>query len=331
MRISYRMATSEDVSAMAQFWSENSGWDIIDSAEWDRRFTNTPFGDAAVALAIDPATNKLIGQFVFIPVTIIVNGKEVKAYRPYAPILQESLQTKFGITSWVTGQHPIMKMYNKVADDLAKNGTTLIYIIPDPRWARVLQVLPYMMTHKFPLWNHSLPLAERFELPNGITVEKIKPYDPEIDILWQKASHVYSSAIVRDSKTLAWKTSHGDFKGYAIYMDTEMIGFFATVYKAKDHQWLICDLLTKDNDKSLPITLKAACNVIQEENALLPVADDHSRKIAILGTPAIEEVVRKIDFVKNAYHFTLAVHLLNKNNVDKKDITPVNWYVSAND
>jgi len=331
MHITYRMANNDDVEAMAKFWSENSGWDVIDSNEWRRRFTNTPFGDATVAVAFDDETKKLIGQFVFIPVTVIVNGKEVKAYRPFAPILHESLQTKFGIASLLKGQHPLLKMYKKVIDALSQQHVSLIYIVPDPRWCRVLQAFPFIMTHRFPLWSLELPLNNLFSLPTGITIEKIKADDPEIDKLWQLANHVYSSAIVRNSKTLAWKTSHGDFKIFAVYDGQEMIGLLSFVYKIKDNQWLICDMLAKDNTGSLNIVLRAACNKIQMENNDLVNTANHLRKIAILATPAIEEIINNLGFVKNAYHFTLAVHPLNKNEIDKKEIAPSKWYISAND
>lgn len=331
MHISYRMATSDDVNAMARFWSENSGWDIIDSAEWNRRFTNTPFGDAVVSIATDDETKKIIGQFVFIPVTIAVSGKEVKAYRPFAPILQETLQTKFGIAALLTGQHPILKMYQNVARDLTKQGVSLIYIIPDPRWSRVLQAFPSVMTHKFPLWSCSLPLDKGFELPVGVTTERIQPADPEVDSLWQQASGVYSAAIVRNSKTMIWKTSHGDFRVFAIRRNGEMIGWFAVVYKQKDHQWLICDMVTKDKVENLSITLKSACNIIQQEDKMLPSSSTHSKKIALLATAAIEEIVKHIGFRQENYHFTLAVNMLDKNGIDKSKITPANWYVSAND
>jgi hypothetical protein len=145
------------------------------------------------------------------------------------------------------------------------------------------------------------------------------------------STHVYTSAIVRNSKTLAWKTSHGDFKVFAVYSSNEMIGLLTIVYKSKDHQWLICDMLTKDNTDSLNVTLQAACNKIQEENYDLANTANHLRKISILATPAIEEIINKLGFVKNAYHFTLAVHPLNKNEIDKKEIAPAKWYISAND
>ncbi|MFC0774385.1 hypothetical protein [Terrimonas alba] len=331
MRITYRMANNDDVEAMANFWSENSGWDIIDSLEWRRRFTNTPFGDATVAVAFDDDEKKLIGQFVFIPIMLSVRGKEVKAYRPFAPILHESLQTKFGIASLLTGQHPMLKMYKKVSDELSRQNVSLIYIVPDPRWSRVLQAFPFIMTHKFPLWTLALPLSNLFSLPADITIKKVDTSDPGIDKLWSHATQAYSSTIVRNSKTLSWKTSHGDFKIYAVYKQDEMIGLLTVVYKAKDLQWLICDMITKDNDDSLRMTLTAACNKIQLENDAAENSNGHIKKIAILATPPIEKVVSQLGFVKNAYHFTLAIHPLEKNNIDKKEIAPANWYISAND
>lgn len=331
MGISYRMANDADINAMAQFWSENSGWDIIDDTEWKRRFTNTPFGDAVVSLATDEETKKIIGQFVFIPVTITLSGKEVKAYRPFAPILQETLQSKFGIASLLTGQHPILKMYRKVAADLTQQGVSLIYIIPDPRWARILQNFPIVMTHKFPLWSFLLPLNKNFQLAENITVEKINPADSEVDLLWQEASVFYSTAIVRNSKTLLWKTSHGDYKVFAIRRNNQIIGWFAVIYKLKDHQWLICDMVTKDQNEILDITLKAACNIIQEEDKKLLANDGQKNKIALLATSLIEPIVKKMGFLQENYYFTLAVHLLNKNGIDKNNIAPSNWYVSAND
>jgi len=325
------MATPDDVNAMAQFWSENSGWDIIDSTEWNRRFTNTPSGDAVVSIATDNETKKIIGQFVFIPVTIAVSGKEVIAYRPFAPILQETLQTKFGVGSLLTGQHPILKMYQNVASDLTKQGVSLIYIIPDPRWSRVLQAFPFVMTHKFPLWSCSLPLEKNFELPEGITTERIDPANPEMDTFWQQASGVYAAAIVRNSKTMVWKTSHGDYRIFAIRRNGEMIGWFNVVYKQKDYQWLICDMVVTDKDENLSITLKSACNIIQQEDKMLTAGGTHSKKIALLATAAIEEIVKKMGFRQENYHFTLAVNMLNKKGIDKSNITPANWYVSAND
>jgi len=321
------MANEEDIDAMAEFWSDNSGWDVIDRNEWKRRFVNTAFGQAVVALGLDEETNKIIGQFIFIPTNISVKGKEIIAYRPFAPVLQKTLQTKFGITSLLTGQHPLLKMYKIVWERLAKQGTTLIYILPDPRWSRVLQAFPFIMTHRFSLWSRFLTDSDNTAIGDNITILKITPSDPAIDLLWQQAASVYSCSIVRNSQSLPWKTSHGNYQVCLVKKNIETVGLFVYIYKQRDDQWLICDMIVKDTADSLYITLNAACNTIEQENGKNGV----NGKIAILATSVIEEIIRQIGFQKENYQFTLAVHVLNKDQIDNNDVSPANWYISAND
>lgn len=331
MRISYRMAIDDDIDAMVAFWSDNSGWDIIDRTEWEKRFVNTPFGEAAVVLGVDEDVNKIIGQFIFIPVYIVIDGLEVKAYRPFAPVLEQSLQTKFGIASLLTGQHPLLKMYKIIWDDLATKGVPLIYIVPDPRWSRVLQAFPFIHTHRFPLWSKSLTASSDFQIPAGISISKINPCDPAIDLLWEQSANVYNCSIVRNSKSLPWKTSHGNYQVYAVSHAGSITGLFVFIYKQKDNQWLICDMIVKDKSDHLVTTLLAACQTIQEENNNIIQESKPQSKIAILATPAIENAVKQLGFQKENYHFTLAVHILNNKIIDKKNVIPVNWYISAND
>ena len=325
------MSDGNDYDALAAFWNENSGWDVIDGNEWKRRFDSSPYGNSVVSIAIDKDSDKIIGQFVFIPVNAVVNGNEVKACRPYAPIIQESLQTTFGISSLLTGKHPILNLYKKAAKELIRQGISLIYMVPDPRWARIVKSFPFLMSHNFPLFSRSLPLDKNYELPDNISFKEISPADEEIDGLWQHAKHVYPSAMIRDSKTLPFKTSHGDYKVIAIYNKAEMIGLFAVVYKKNDHQWLICDIVTKDANESLSDTLSVACNIIHEKNSKNSITEERINKIGILATPSIEAIVKEMGFKQENYQFTMVVHILSKNGFDKNNVLPANWYVSAND
>ncbi len=225
-----------------------------------------------------------------------------------------------------------------MSEAVTKQETCLFYMLPDPRWARVLKAFPFIKTHKFPLWCHPLPLQAYFELPKGITIDKINPDNPKIDLLWQQASNIYPTLVKRNSKTLAWfffffffRAIQNDLAIYCVMNHDEMVGLFAIVYKKNDHQWLICDMLTKDKNESLTLSLKAICNTIESENRILKTKSDHERKIAILATPTIEKKVAALEFEKDDYQFTLALDLLNINGVDKKSISPSNWYVSAND
>jgi hypothetical protein len=331
MKISYRMASPDDIDALVEFWSKNSGWDVIDREEWGKRFTDTPFGEAIVSIATDVLTKKIIGQFIFIPVKIAVNGKEVEAYRPFAPVLEHSLQSTFGIASLLTGQHPILRLYTKVADELTKKGIALIYMIPDPRWSRIFKAFPYLMSHKFPLWSYPLPMHEYFALPSEVSVDRIEPSDPGIDLLWNRASTVYPAAMVRNCRMMTWKTIQGDYRIFAVRNTLEMTGIFTIIYKPSDHQWLICDLVTRNNEESLSLTLAAACNMIQSEDNKTLRDHNHPGKIALLVTPVIEQIVKKMGFMQEDYHFTLVVHLLNKDGIDTNHLLPQNWYASAND
>ena len=331
MDITYRIAVEEDIEAMAKFWSDNAGWDIIDAVEWKRRFMNSPAGDAIVSLALDESTSEIIGQFVFIPLNVSVAGKTVKAFRPFAPILKVSLQTKFGISALLTGRHPLLKMYARVTEDLSKKDIPFVFIIPDPRWNRVLKAFPNIMTHRFPLWTLSLPLTRKFEQEPDYISKKIASDSIEIDEIWQKAALTYTAMIVRNRHLIRWRTQFGDFKTYAVYKGGNIVGFFAAVYKSKDHQWLICDLIAADTEQSLKNTLLYACNILADEDSLLNRSNEAPRKLSILATPPIEKVLLSAGFVKNDYHFTLAVHALDKKNIDRRDVNPANWYISAND
>ncbi len=331
MEIFYRMADGNDYDALAAFWNENSGWDVIDGNEWKRRFDSSPYGNSVVSIAIDSGSDKIIGQFVFIPVNAVVNGMEVKACRPYAPIIHESLQTTFGIASLLTGKHPILNLYKKATKELIRQGVSLIYMVPDPRWARIVKAFPFLMTHNFPLFSRVLPLDKNYELPDYISYKEISAADKEIDGLWQHARHVYTSAMIRDSKSLPFKTSHGDYKVIAINNKSEMIGLFALVYKKNDHQWLICDIVTKDANESLSDTLAAACNIIQVKNNMSSAGEERLNKIGVLATQPIEAIVKKMGFQQENYQFTMVVHILSKNGFDKSNVLPANWYVSAND
>jgi hypothetical protein len=331
MEIIYRIANDTDVPAMSQFWSENSGWDVIDAGEWRRRFTNGPCGDAIVSLAVDKSTAAIIGQFVFIPFNVSVVGKIVKSFRPFAPILKVSLQTKFGISALLTGSHPLLKMYLKITEELSQQGVPFIFIIPDPRWTRVLKAFPNVMTNRFPLYTLRLPLAQKMAIGAEYNSKEITANSNEIDDLWVRASSTYTSMIMRSSKLIEWRTQFGDFKIYAVYSQNSIAGFFAAVFKAKDHQWLICDLVAIDTGIHLKITLYYACNILSELDEMMNLNNAEHRKISILATSPMEKILIQAGFEKNDYHFTLAVHQLNKTDIDRKNIHPSEWYVSAND
>jgi hypothetical protein len=328
MKTIYRVYNSADIDAMVDFWNENADWDVINRKEWERRFYSTPFGPSSVILALEQESGEIVGQFIFIPSTVVVNGQEVKSCRPFAPVVKKSIRSELGMLTLV---EYILKMYNYATEYFVQQGVYVIHMLPDPRWSRAFQFIPGVQVKNFPLW--SLKLQNKIEpkLPLGYAVEEIKPDDDRIDELWSKASTLYGCSISRTSRTLPWKLSHGEYRLIGITYNSRLIGIAASIYKPKDKQWLICDMLVEDGEQALDITIQAICTKASAfKNSLSEVAQENLQKVAILATPMIEKAIRNLGFEKDTYKFSLVVHVLGSA-LAKKELNPENWYVSAND
>jgi hypothetical protein len=128
---------------------------------------------------------------------------------------------------------------------------------------------------------------------------------------------------------LQWKLSLKDFSVIGIIKNKKLVGFCASLYSEIDKQWLICDILA-GSDEALEVTIKASCNQARIYKQTLKDPDFNLRKVAILATPIIEKVVSQIPFQRDNYDFSIVIHILNSK-LDKKELAPRRWYVSAND
>ncbi len=333
MNITYRNFVDTDIDKIIIFWNENSGWDDnMDRTEFNRRFCGSSLGAPIIMIAIDNDVDEVVGLFCFLPISVTINNKVGKCYRPFGAVFKESFRSKFGIANFLTGTHPLHKLYKKGTEIALEENAVIAYIIPDPRWGRILKTMPFEMC-QYPLWSHKLPLGENINIDTRIDIKKIEDTDPDIDSLWMQSSKENICSLTRNAKFYQWKIalSHDRIKLRGIYYDNKLIGLFTFDFKAGEHQWIIGDLLTLNNDEALKLTLQAACRAIQNEYSQKEIKPDKLYKAALLATPVIEQAVKDIGFYKDNYSFTLAVHLLDKKQFSKADVAPQNWYVSAND
>lgn len=328
MKTTYRAYTSDDIDQLVDFWNENAGWDVISRNDWERRFYHTPFGPTSIILALEQESQEIVGQFMFIPTTVAVDGQQIKAFRPFAPVLKKSLRT---ISGMLPSMEYIRKMYNFATKHFVNEGVSLIYIMPDPRWARLFYLIPGATVGNFPLWTLKQWSAIASQLPEGYSAEDISPDDSRLDELWNQSVHLHGCSIVRNSTFLPWKLSHHNYQLTGITHNHQLIGFSASLYKHTDKQWLICDVVARNGDEALRITLQASCaRAALFRSAMSPEEQGDLQKVAILATPLIERVVAEIGFEKDNYKFPLVVHALD-GGIPKKDLAPERWYVSAND
>ncbi|KAA9332322.1 hypothetical protein F0P96_12655 [Hymenobacter busanensis] len=328
MAITYRMNTDADEAALVDLWTRHSDWGSLTVDEWEHKFLRTPGGPATFVLAVEDDTQEIVAQTAYVPYPIVANGHEITAFRPFGIIVNESFRSKSG---FLRMQQMVIKMYTMAADQFASQGVDLLFMMPDPRWSRIVKMMPFFQTTTFPLWSHPLPLSQPEPLPSGYAVAPIEPGDARIDELWQQAAGLYRCMVTRDTRTLPWKISHGAYQLFGVSHQGQLVGFFASIAKRKDNQWLLTDMVTADNHAALQATLRAACLVVQEQYERLPEEDRVAyRKIAVLSTPPMEPVLQQLGFQRDKYDFLLVVHALNKK-LTKEQVSPAQWYVSAND
>jgi hypothetical protein len=320
------MHTKADEPELIRLWSEHSGWDQVSAEAWAHRMLHPPFGEAAIAVATDGADGPIVGQFAFIPVRVAVDGREISALRPFAPILSSHLRTP----TWSANplKHPVAEMYMQAAKAWRQRGAGFIYMIPDPRWRGLFRLFPMFTTGSMPLWSLPLPVAQPPTLAPGYSVAPLAAYDERVDRLWALSSRLHGCQIVRNAQTLPWKIGSGDYHVTAIERDGELVGLAASRPKG-DRQWLICDLLVADADETLRATLIALIGLAQQA-ALDPSPEKPVQKIALLVTPPFAPVVRELGFVRDSYDFPIVIHLLDPA-ISKADVAPARWYVSPND
>ena len=325
MSLSYRLAEEEDFPALQNLWMSETNWGALTQQMWKRYVVDAPLGGVSGTIAVDDDTGEIVGEFVFMPSLVTVFGREYRAFRPGAPILAKSL--RFRSPNLLS--HPIVRMYMHAVRALRDRGDGLIYMVPDPRWLRFFRMFPALTGGSFPLWRLDVPLAQQFKFPDGYTSRPISDFgDESIDRLWKVWSQYHKCSVVRDSRSLPWKIGYGDYDVLGIEHADELVGLVASRKKG-DKQWLVCDVLAADCDRALRATLLAVSN-LASDRALASGPNDPVRKVAVLVTPPMEQIVRSLGFVRDSYDFPLVVHILNKA-ITKQEISPSNWYVSAND
>jgi len=326
MDIRFRMAKPEDDATLIHFWRENGGWDELDQAAWDHRFNKAPMGKARIVIAQHPETEELVGQLAFFPIKVTVNDMEGLGYRGFAVIIKKEREHFKGIL----GMKNITVGMNLYAADIFKEeGATLIYHLPDPRWARWFNLLSHMRGASFPLYTFPIDEISKLEIKENYSSDTIPPSSDAIDNVWNNNQQMVKNSIVRDKKVLPWKISHGPFLYLGITKNEQLMGWATFIKREHSRQFLIGDIIAMDTT-SLKHLLIAVCKAVCKELENDPEAKTKIDKVSILGASWMLETLEGLGFKKNKYRFPFFIQQLDEK-IDKKTIGPKNWFVCAND
>lgn len=326
MRLEYRLVQEEDLPGVQRLWKEEAGWGTLAEEMWRRYVLEAPMGGISGTVATDAEAGRIVGQFIFFPSLISLDGRELRAFRPGAPILAKS----FRFRSPNPFSHPIVAMYRYAVKALRARGDGLIYMVPDPRWMRLFKMFPFLQTGTFPLWRLPLPLAAPIPLQEGFTAAPLAAWDDRVDRLWEAARRLHGCMVVRDSRTLPWKLGEAQHEVIAVERNGELVGLSASRQRKNEEQWLVCELLAADDGDALRATITSLVNVAHAKALESLSSSKPIRKVTLLVTPVIEPVVRSLGFVRDEYDFPLVVHVLDES-LKTEDVNPKRWYVTAND
>jgi len=326
LELNYRLAQEDDLPGVQRLWKEETDWGGLAEELWQRLVVDAPeWSRVAIAVATDES-GTIVGQVAFIPSLIWVGGREVRAFRPGAPIVSRSLRFR----SVNPLSHPALALCDYAVKALRARGDGLLYMVPDPRWGRLFKMFPFVQSGSFPLWQLPLPLGRPMELADGYTAGKITALDePRIDCLWERARGLYGCLVVRNSRTLPRKLDEPGYEVVGVERGGELVGLASGRPKG-DRQWLLCDVMAIDGGEALRETVVAAANIAHERALAVMDSPKPLRKIGVLTTPLMEPALRSLGFARDAYDFPLIVHVLDPA-LSKHDISPARWYVSAND
>lgn len=320
--LTYRLYQEEDLPTLARIWEEETKWGKMTPEILSQYFIHTAYGESSIVLATNTDTGQIVGQLIFFPCLVCVNGRDILAFRPFALIVTKAARGLLDDT------HPSAGMYEYGVQVVQARGGRLSYMLPDRNWLRTLRVGPTEQYASFPLWSLPMPLTEPLPLNDGYTMRPLEVWDHRVDDLWQATKCLYGCQVVRNSHALQWKIGRGGYTVTIVERQGKMVGLVASQQKG-DGQWLVCDLLTADAEDSLHNTLIAVTNVAHSE-AMIPDREKPIKKVAVLVTPIMEPVVSRLGFVRDAYDFPLVVHILDPT-ISMDEVAPANWYVSAND
>ena len=326
----YRMSTKEDQAELMRLWSDHSGWGPVDAATWEQLFLHYPEGNVPFVVAENAKTGEIVGQLAFLPRTVRVGGRTVKALKIGALIVSPELRVSILGILGNPFSHPGAAMYFYGIEALKPQGFELAYIMPGKMVASLFRIYRPMQCGTFPLWSLKLPLDRPFPEIDGYTAGPLRKWDDRVDRLDAEAMRLHGCSGLRDSRMLPWILTRPDrdYHTLALERDGELVGLVVSQHKKKQGQWLICDLLVRDADDSLRALLRACCNMAHSKS-LAATVESPIREVSILVTPVLRPALTEMEFLRDDFEFVLAVHSLNSSL--SAEVAPAHWYIAANE
>lgn len=314
--LTYRLFRDEDLPGLLRLWEENSGWGSITAEQWFDWYVTTPGGPSTVAVAVDPE-GEIVGQEIFTPSHLWINGREVMALRLSAPILRKDLRLK----SLRKVDHPVVGLFSVGRDAAVSNQVGLIYAMPDHAWVPFFRWAPRMGLPRFsdrefgcvsvPLSPPSMPFSF-----TSLAVGPVEAFGEEFSTLWEETASGLKNtcAVVRSIPWLSYK--NGNHLCLASHTaEGRLAGYIAIHRKSR----LIVDALARTPEDMTAVFLNSVDWLAAKRSAIGETAD---LELKAMETDLLRPALTLIEAKPVDFKFALVCHTLDPSLPDGDDLLP---------
>jgi len=308
-KLSYRLFREEDLPGLLRLWEEETGWGAPSAEQWRSWYVETPHAPSLIVVAVDEV-GAAVGQMIFTPALVMVEGRELHAVRVSAPIVSQKVRT----TTIRSVNHPAIMLYWEGSLAVAAAGYELIYALPDPAWLAFCQFFPRFVNAEYPCV--AVPLAPT---PTDLLAVPAGPFGVEHEELWRAAQAAFQMpcAVARSGPWLEYKNG-----GHLAVELRESGGALVGYSAVKRQSGLLMDLVAR-SPADLPRVLNAT------RNALAGIQPGFTA-LSAMAIPTLAPTLAELGFVPVDYRFIVSCDAISPR-LAPATVAPDRWYILPGD
>ncbi len=321
-QLTFRLYEPGDIDGILQLWKEESGWGEITAKQFNEWYIDTPYGSSLVVLIVNEE-EKVMGQIMFTPTRMVVDGIELRSLRGSAPIISSALRQ----VSLRSLDHPALSLIKKGFEFAAEKGFQYVYSFPAYGWLGMLQLFPRFMPNPCETASYecfAISLDDPITLPvsdNEYYVIQASSFTSEYDELWEEAIEQMpvNCGIARQSKWLSYAA------GPNLVLETRhRDDHHLTGYSIIKPDGLMVDIFAR-NWKDLNDVFNNTLNTLHYHNKIrIPVG---FRQLKGMRTSYMDPILSHVPFTVDSYCFAFSGYLLDTS-IPFEKVRSDSWYMT---
>lgn len=315
--LAYRPFHDGDLPGVLRLWEEESGWGAITPEKWHRWYVDRPDGPCLVMVAED-GDGRVAGQLVFAPTAVRVEGREVRAVRVGAPIVDRTRRRR----SVRHPEHPATRLYREGARAAAERGFRLLYAIPDHGWLPFFRWLGGFAEADLGCTSVDPASAAAAGLAGGLRAAPATGFGAEYDALQDAAAESFPLRCAVDRGATRLRHRIG---GHLVLEAREAGGVLAGYAAIHRRTGLLEDVLARTPGELAPVLAAALACLATSPPGSLPF-----REVKAMDTPVLRPALHALGFTPADYRFAFVCTALDAS-LPAEAIDPARWYLAPGD